>query len=667
MNFSFHNQLTIQIQNKKYIFFNKLLPSTLIQLSNFKKFNEYISIGNGLPNEEIQNSYHLTQPITTIKLENKSFQSDISKGSVFAKYEFRFSDSKTITEIGLSNNEENPIIFNYFSLITNETPNGITLESRDEVLFEISIFLTINESKEFLLTSGQNPFLEFLLGNGLGDVFIAHGSNYTDNIRMCRELNNAELFICEKNSNLENNILELSFEKDLNKGELDEILFVTNDKVFARMNLKTINQTSSESITLSSKQNYIIKIDSDIKSINSIKNLTTQENESNYFVSKFANSFGDKIHLPFSNLFNSTSSRFLSKCGKNIFFVLNEKVYGYSNENFQITPINTKDINDFNIQQIISFDNFVFVITKHKPYISCYTITNNTLEKQKSDFYNLTYIEELEDSQQIDITRCNNGNFILGVIKKDKTALSIYFKFDQEIGFSCLEKKTNAKEFNYLLAMYKNNFCDGQIIYLKEGSSSVECRIVTHDANISETDIYSSLAYHLTNNATKIYCKNRAIISEKTNEPSVVIYYYPQIFEYNLPLISNEKKDYISNNLNYLIQEFDDKEFKIYNLVGYNEPEEFSNSISNLVQTKDILDFEFMNDSLLIFLNNDKEPVVAFNLKLNKTQIENLSKSNSSYLINLDKYNKLGKDNKIVNFNFLTRINLWFFLIKFIK
>ena len=79
------------------------------------------------------------------------------------------------------------------------------------------------------------------------------------------------------------------------------------------------------------------------------------------------------------------------------------------------------------------------------------------------------------------------------------------------------------------LSIYKNNFCDGQMIYLKEGASSVECRIVTHNANQIETDVYSSLAYHLTKDATKIHCKNRAIISEKSTDPSIVIYYYPQI------------------------------------------------------------------------------------------------------------------------------------------
>lgn len=670
MNFSFHNKLTIRTSKRKYQFFNSILKSTLTQLSNFENFNNYISIGNGQPNQEIQNNFHLTNPLTTISLENKSFQSDISKGGLFAKYEYRLPRNNinfnSITEIGLSNNDSNPTIFNYFSLISNETPDGIFIDNNEDVLFEISIYLIINELNGILLTSGQNPFIEFLLGNGLEDVFICKGTNYCENIRITRDLyQNSNLFLCKKFSNLQDSNLEIGFEQDLQIGEIDEILFVSDNRIFSRMNLKEVNQISNETISLSAKLNYIIKIDDDIKSINYITNSSTQTQETGFFVSKFANSFGDRIHLPFNNLFDSTTSRFLSKCGCNLFFVLNEKVYGFQNKDFQIQTLNTKQVDDFNISQIISFDKYVFIITKTKPYISCYKIENNILIKQNNNFENLNSNDELKDAMQIDITKCNNGNFILGIIKKDKTALSIYFQFDSESGFSTTDQLTNDKKFNHLIAMFKNNFCDGKMIYLKEGETSADCRIVTHDSNGSETDIYSSLAYHLTNNATKIYSKNRAIISEKISEPSVVIYYYPQIFEYNLPIISNEKKDYISNNLNYLIQEFNNKEFKIYNLIGYDEPEEFLEPISNLIQTDTILDFEFLNDSLLIFLDNKYEPIIAFNLNLNKTQIENVSTNNLEYLINLNKYNKLGKDNEIISFKFSTRIEIWYFQIKF--
>ena len=671
MNFSFHNQLIIKTRTKNYFYYNTILNSTLDKLSNFEKYNEYLSIGNGTANQESQNIFHLSNKLLTTKLVNSSFQSDISKGNLFAKYEFIVSKNEInenyITEIGLSNNDNNPVIYNYFSLISNDTPNGIYIQNENEIVFEVTINLTINENNTTLLTSGSNPFIEFLLGNGLSNVYICKGTNYSNNERINREINNNQLYLCNKKTNIIDNSLEIEFEYSFNNGEIDEILFISDNRVFARKNLKEFISPTKIQNEFPSKDNYIIKIEEDIKSVSSIFNQSTQTSEQNCFVSKYANSLGDKINLPFNNLFNNETSRFLSKDGRYLFFVLNDKVYGFVNDNFSVKKLNTSEITDDNISKIISFDKFVFVISKIKPYVSTYSIEDNIIKKQNNNFENFENLEKLENYLQIDITLCKNGKFILGLICEDKTALSIYFSFDINSEFRIENQIQNNKEFHYLLAMYKNNFCDGQMIYLKEGESSVECRIVTHSANESETDIYSSLAYHLTKDATRIYCKNRAIVSEKSTTPSVIIYYYPQIYEYNLPLISDEINDYISEDLNYIIQKRSGNDFKIYNLVGYNTPEEFVNSFSEICNTDEILDFEFMNDSLLIFTNNKEEPIVCFNLNLNKTQIENVSNKNTNYFINYLKYNKLGTDNKPVKFLFSTRINLWFFQIKFIK
>lgn len=671
MNFSFHNQLNIKTKTKTYTFYNTVLKSILEKLAKFEKYNEYLSIGNGKPSQEFQNNFQLTNKIFTTKLSNSSFQSDISKGNLFSKYEFLISKKDLncdyITEIGLSDDKNESIIFNYFSLISDESPNGINIENENEISFEIIIHLTVNENINNILTSGNNPFIEYLLGNGLNDVYITKGTNYCENVRIEREFDNRNLILCNKTSNISDNSLEICFESNINIGEINEILFILNNKVFARRNLKEYNEPINLNQTFQSKENYIIKIEDDIKNVNSLYNNSTQTYETNYYISKYANSLGDKVSLPFNNLFNKDTTRFLAKDGKYIFFVIDDKVYGFVNDNFSIKELNTSEINDDNILKIISFDNFVFVISKAKPYISTYTIYNNTIIKNINNFNSIVNFEKIEKCLQIDITYCKNNQFILGLICEDKTALSIYFSLNNEQEFIFDNEITNNKEFHYLLAMYKNNFCDGQMIYLKEGSTSVECRIVTHSADKTETDIYSSLAYHLTKDARKIYTKNRAIISEKNSNPSVVIYYYPQIYEYNLPLISDEINNYISEDLNYIIQKRIGNEYKIYNLVGYDLPEEFNNSISELVNTSEIEDFEFMKDSLLIFTNNKEEPIICFNFDLNKTQVENVSSKNNQYIANLDKYNKLGSDGKSIKFSFISKVDLWYFLIKYIK
>ena len=651
---------------------NNLLPLfPVFSLSKFDKLGDFLSIGNGQPNPDTQNSFYLSNHIITLSNSNISIQNNISNGPLFAKYEFVINSESLkiiyITEVGLSKNDPNHTIFNYFSLISNENPLGLRITDNEELHFEVVIFLNIKELDSNILTSGNNPFISYLLGNGLGDVFVSFGSNYSENIRLERELNeNLTLNKCVKSSNITDNSLQISFSFQTNLKNIDEIIFSTNNEVFARKNLKQHNQLISDESTFTSENHYIIKIDNDIHSIDTIIDTQSQQTEQNFFVSKYANSFGDKIHLPFNNLFNYTNPRFLSKDGNLLFFISNEKVYGYKNENFTIKQIDTTTINNSYIKNIISFENFVFVISEIHPFISSYIISDNSLIELENNFSSMENIKDIEEYFQLDITRCKNNIFILGVINKNKNARSIYFTLNN-LSFEIINELKNNKEFNYLVSMYKNNFSDGQIIYLKEGPSSAECRIVTHSATQEETDIYSSLAYHLTNNASKIYSKNRALISEKNHNSSIVIYCYPQIYEYILPLETTNTKNYISNNLNYIIQQFENSEFKIYNLIGYSTPEEFINSISDNFTNCKILDFEFMKDSILIFTDDTKNSIIAYNLKLNKTQIENTSKNNSSYLVRYKKYDKVGSNNKTTNFNLHTRIFLWSFLNAFIK
>ena len=67
MNFSFHNQLIIKTRTKNYFYYNTILNSALDKLSNFEKYNEHLSIGNGTANQESQNIFHLSNKLLTTK------------------------------------------------------------------------------------------------------------------------------------------------------------------------------------------------------------------------------------------------------------------------------------------------------------------------------------------------------------------------------------------------------------------------------------------------------------------------------------------------------------------------------------------------------------------------------------------------------------------------
>ena len=135
------------------------------------------------------------------------------------------------------------------------------------------------------------------------------------------------------------------------------------------------------------------------------------------------------------------------------------------------------------------------------------------------------------------------------------------------------------------------------------------------------------------------------------------------MYEYELPLISDEDDDYISTNLLYLIQKRGSN-YDIYNLVGYNTPTKFKNGFPPEINQSEIVDFEFLNDTLLIFTNNPDEKIIAYNLKETSMVIENVSSIETDYLVSYKKYDIVGSNNEGVIATFAIDIKLWYFLKK---
>lgn len=672
MNFTFHNKLSIKVNQKVFTFYNKILKNIFIPLSNLNQYNQFLALGDGNNIDEYNEIHQLTHHIKTLTLQHQSMQSDITKGELYATYTFSIPSNELhttyLTEIGLCSNEPNPTLYNYFNLITENTPKGLDIRNTEELCFEVTIYLSIQENNDLILTAGNNPFIEYLLGNGLQDIFTFSGSNFNEDLRISREVsNNHNLFPCNIDYKINDSEFELTFTVALNIGEIDEIVFISNNQAFARKNLKNFNPTINIDSSLSSQSNCVIKLNEDISSVNSVIDPTTNTIQSDYFVSKYANDFGDIVHTPFHNMFKYDTPRFVSKDGNLLFFLSNDQIYAFKNQDHIITKLNAKEITDNYILNIISFDNFVFVISKINPYITTYQIVNGYITKIPNNINNFEKLDSLQTALQIDITQCKNGQFMIGILTENKTALTLYLGYNPTDGFIIHSYLENTRDFNYVIAIFKTNFNDGQIIYLRAGETSASSRVVTHHSDKTETDVYSYFAYALTNNASRIYSKGRALISEKINSNNVTIYYYPQVHEFTLPYFNDNQKTFLSHNLNYFIKSDSNNKLSVFNLIGYDTPEKFVTNISDLLDTESIQDIEFLNDSILFFTNKEDERIISFNLKLNKTQIENLAEANKTYLINYNKYNKLGSNQETVLFNFITRITIWFFLKKYTK
>lgn len=667
MNIILHNRIEIFNGNKKAVFYNTMLESLLNEIVLKHSFNDYIAVGTGNDSAYSISSYKLAEHLKTYKLDCEFLQDDPDKGNLYIKksavIEDSFLDGKLLTEAGITNSlDNNPTIFNYFSL--SENNNEIVKQKGIPLVISIYIFLGISKSSTYigLLTSGKNKFVDFLLGNGLEDeIYCARGNLLSDNSKMIeREISTGEKYPCTMNIEENENSLDITFVGNLGTGPASEVLMLVGNDPFARIFTINSNNVTLENEDFLVRSNNVVCVGENINEILTVKNNTSQINEQNYITKKYATSFGDEITLPFHNLFDNNTSRFVSKDGKMIFFVIDDKVYGYINENYQVVELNTSAVTVQNIVNIIALNNFLFIISKNQPYIFAYKLNNNTFSPCEMDFSNFDKSEIISNIFKCDISYSSSDKLMFAVIDKDNYyGWTFYFDYDlannQFIfdSYLCSEYR-----FNFVLSMIKSNYNEAISIFLKGDEQSYLCKIVYHYADKSIQDLYTTLAYYLTYDTKEIYTYDRAIIVEQLSSPKIWIYLYPEINKVDLEISGTENEDYISSNLKYLAQKFDDGSYKFYNLIGYESFEELeSNILSNIDRSK-ILDFVFLNDLLLIFLNDENKKIIAFSLLESKSCIEKVSSNNDSYNITFSKFNVVGDNNNQVIANFMLRMFL---------
>ena len=69
-------------------------------------------------------------------------------------------------------------------------------------------------------------------------------------------------------------------------------------------------------------------------------------------------------------------------------------------------------------------------------------------------------------------------------------------------------------------------------------------------------------------------------------------------------------------------------------------------NLNALVDDKKIQGFEFLNDCLMIFVEDDNKPIIPFCLKNQNMLIENVGNSLNQYRVYCQKYDKIGKNNE---------------------
>lgn len=658
MKINYHNKISIHYGNKDYIFFNTMLDSIYSKIANFESFVDKIAIGSGI-SEDFSNNFKLSKFITSSTLETETLQNNLFAGDLFVKknavIKTQNLNCKYITEAGISSNlddEANPTIYNYFSFISDNTPNGIEISSGEDLIITVTIYLNLTSDSAGLFTAGDNPFIKFLLGSGTDNnkIYIARGNDFSENVLVERSndfLN--EKIECTISSTIQDGI-SISISGDLNTGETNEIVFFLGEKVFARLNTLTLQKNTQSTESFSSKKNNIIDIGQNIVSVEKVYNNSTASDETNYFLVDYAINFSSKTPFQFNNLFSANTTRFISKDGDKLLFLVDDIIHVYRNSNYNVEHVASANFQIKNIIKLVCFDSFIFIFTKTQPYVYAYLITSNGFSKCNLNLTAFEHYSNLATFTNIDIVQGKNGTFMLGFIApvNGTTAYTLYLTYDESSKtFSYIKYvSSNQDNYVYLLAFHKNNFSDAQIIYLRPGASSSQCFRAVHALDGTITTSYNVTSYYYTYATTSICVKSRAVVIEKDANPNFWLYYYPQIYRYSNTIFSQAEKNYISTNLHYLMQKLSDGTFRIYNLIGYTKPEIFSNGLPTDIDQSKILDVEFLTDTVLFFMDDENEPILAYNLNINSTCIENVTTQNSAYTITLTRKSVLGGDSQ---------------------
>lgn len=674
MKFKLHNKVEICTSGNKYIYFNNIFENTYQKIANLEPYFSHIAVGNGKSYFDEEGTFKLGNFLKCFPLETEKFQHDVSQGSLYSKKvcvidSFEL-DNLYITEIGItSSTEYNPEIFNYFSLINDENPNGILKVNGEAIIISVSLYLELENTDN--LTLGNNPLISLILGEGCTEkqVFAVCGYNLSNAKNIYRMMPDLEKISGDVSCTYEDG-LNLNFSFDIKSKEIHEIVLTIDNKPFFRKNLILEKESYSETITLTPKEHYVLDLGENAFNVNSIQNLTDSVEESGYGTKKYATEFADKIETPFHNLFNSETPRFLSKDGNRILFLLDDKIFAYENSNYEINELNTSNINISNIQKIVAFDEYLLILSKCEPYFFAFKINKTECQNINLDFVNYSLIHNLSSIYDFDASLAKDGTLMLGIIFSESyTGSALYLSLDSNTNTFEFQHENLFENYSLktIMAMHRNNFSDALLIFLKHGQLSSDCQIITNYPDKSFTDYYSVLGYYFTSGTKSVYTKDRAVVVEKSENPKLWIYFYPQIYRYNLPLINNEIDNYLSTNLLYLIQKYPNNDYKIYSLVEYKNPKEFDSGFPNSLDKSKIVDFEFLNDTLLIFMNDEKQKIIAYNLKNTNMIVENVSSDQATYEVDVSKYNLLGKNNEGVIVNFSINIHVWFFQNKFIN
>lgn len=653
MNIKLHNKYEITLGDKCWTAYNTITQGIFDAIANFENYGTGIAVGSGTTKYDSKYN-RLANYVKVLPAEIEEIQSDPSKGQMYIKRTASLSGdtSFNLSELGLCSGtyaydfkdvRNHAYIQDDYGDIT-----PIFKDPETDLFIRLTMYLEIDEQTKSFLTAGDNLLVKAIFGT-LGytpNISIARGYNNTPNQTFVHRNTpkNSKRYNVSVVRESGNTTQSIGYKFDIKSGETAEIVLLFDDTPVARLSTIGDGHKTSETLeNLVSQTNYTLDLGASVAEVDQV---TDQEGQqvTDYKLRTYAREFSDDIKDAFEASFDSNCARWLSYDGDKLAFVADGKVYVYLNKNYALYKI-LNDIPSTNLTKIIMFESYIFAIYSQGEHIRAYTIDENlTANSLNVDLSVYENYETTYDWQEIEIISAGQNNFVIGIILGAIARKPIILKATlSENNFSIdqvSECKSGYAVFSF--SLYKNNFCDSMIGFItdqyKGTAENYRIEHISADGQSYVTD--EMQAYYLCTNAVSVEGKSRALIGKMTQSPYIWLYYYPQAYRYSISLTSGVK-NWLSTDLMYLIQKYDDGQYKIYSLNDYNNPQEFVDGLPAEIDQSTIVDFEFLHDTLIVFTT---EKTYVLNLKINQTVLENMPEANANYNVSLTKELLIGSN-----------------------
>jgi len=652
MKLKYHNKLEIEVGDRTYVAYNKVLRSLYSKMCNFESFANYFAFGKG--KTEIADTdtklgdWFMCRPATTTQVSCNP-ESGVYYVKKVATFDSSYETAFTFTEVGIAaDNSFNPDIYNHI-FITDE--NGEIIEVvrnlGESLTIKLTIFLDITAAQNTFLTSGENNLIKALLGESVGDttIYAVRGTNTTENKQMSRVLptNYDKRYKATILTNeLESGEIELNIVAKLEAGEAREVVFIMDNSVIARLNIMGEREFGSTEEVLTSSKNNTILVQDNVQSITEILD-ENNVSVTDYSVKNVGVDFGDEItHDEFFGV-NSNTPIWLSLEGDKVAFLTQSKLTILREEDYGLKLIQTGAISVDGIEHVALTGNYVVVFRNLSPYIEIYKIESNVCKRK--NFYKANYDESSYsyDYSSVGVIERNDGALVIGAILAESCIGIALTVIEDEDGYNLTKiSQSELSKVDKILTIRKTQNNEAKIIFL---TSSMNNPVTPYAMDIFSYDFSGKCNYSQTETfmtAKSISVCGKYLIVNINESPYVYLYETEDFNRVAIDTQTLQGNINGSTDLSYVYGLWGDGLYHFYYILDSETLFEIDSSYINNMITDSIVKILPMSRMLLIITENEENPyrVILFDEKY--TLISNLPESSSDYTVNYNKYNLLG-------------------------